>query len=256
MDCSGLVYRVYREATGASLPRTVAALHAWCEPLDRAALQPGDLVFFNTSGPLAHVGIYVGEGRFIHAASEGSETGVTEDSLDAPYWRKAWAGAGRVLPPAEYLGILLSASLGPTFGASQALRGLSASAMVSYRLLGLELGLEFRPSWDSALGVARLPLALSLGLDRELRFFVGPALTIGAPALDGTPARSYSPGGGLAATAGAVWTPIRFKAAGFDWGLYAEIEYDRYLPGPAPEAAPDLDACLRAGAGLRLRWGF
>jgi probable lipoprotein NlpC len=57
-----------------AVPRTVRTLKSWTEPLSLSDLQIGDLVFFDTTGPLAHVGIYLGEGRFIHAASDGAKT--------------------------------------------------------------------------------------------------------------------------------------------------------------------------------------
>jgi probable lipoprotein NlpC len=104
-DCSGLVWRVYKEALGLEVPRTTRSLHELAQPLDLAELEPGDLVFFNTTARLSHVGLFVGSGEFIHAASEGSRRGVIRSSLDEPYWQKRLAGAGRLIAPQRSWGL-------------------------------------------------------------------------------------------------------------------------------------------------------
>ncbi|MDR2629918.1 MAG: C40 family peptidase [Spirochaetaceae bacterium] len=101
LDCSGLVYRSFQDALGIDVPRTTADLHAWAEPILEANLMPGDLVFFNTAGPLSHVGLYAGEGKFIHAASAGPKTGVMYSKLSENYWKNTFAGAGRLLPAGD-----------------------------------------------------------------------------------------------------------------------------------------------------------
>jgi hypothetical protein len=259
IDCSGLVFRSYLLATGILVPRTVQSLYAFCEPIVLNRIQPGDLVFFNTTGPLAHVGIYVGEGLFVHAASEGRPTGVVESSLTEPYWRRAFAGAGRLIPPAEYLGIVVTAALGPSLGTTALVRGASGSLVLAYPVLGLEPGLELRPEYDGTLGVTRISAAFSLGFGKSFRIFVGPALTLGNPVLqqNGT-SREYIAGGGFAATMGAVWTPITFRAAGEDWGLYSELVLEGYgaSPGAPRDSYADMAASIRAGIGLRVRLGF
>ncbi|WP_414637022.1 C40 family peptidase [Arenimonas sp.] len=93
-DCSGLVGFVFRDAAQLSLPRTtreIAEVRADKPPRDRLA--PGDLVLFGK--PTFHVGIYVGEGRFVHAPSTGGT--VRLDRLDGPYWGRHYDGARRVL---------------------------------------------------------------------------------------------------------------------------------------------------------------
>jgi cell wall-associated NlpC family hydrolase len=95
-DCSGLVNYVYRDMLDLRLPRTSRELAAWQGPripLDR--LVAADLVFFGTGGEVSHVGIYVGEGRFVHAPSTGGT--VRLDRLDGPYWRDHYSGAVRIL---------------------------------------------------------------------------------------------------------------------------------------------------------------
>ena len=97
-DCSGLIGYVYRDAAGISLPRTTRAMSGMGVPvLARNALQPGDLLFFATAGgrTVSHAGIYVGEGRFVHAPSSGGT--VRLDSLSNTYWTKSYLNAKRIL---------------------------------------------------------------------------------------------------------------------------------------------------------------
>ncbi|MFN3580191.1 MAG: C40 family peptidase [Pseudomonas sp.] len=97
-DCSGLINYVYREAAGVDLPRTTAGLSAMSTKKPSASnLQPGDLVLFATNSRrrVDHAGIYVGDGRFLHAPSSGGKVRV--DSLQASYWQRAFTGARRVL---------------------------------------------------------------------------------------------------------------------------------------------------------------
>lgn len=99
-DCSGLIGYVYRDAAGISLPRTTRDMIVMRAPsVDIGALQSGDLVFFATNGgaQVSHAGIYVGEGRFVHAPSTGGT--VRLDYLSSSYWAKAYLQAKRVLPP-------------------------------------------------------------------------------------------------------------------------------------------------------------
>lgn len=96
MDCSGLVYTVFREALGIKLPRTVAQQWRSTRPINRDELDFGDLVFFKTTKRKtpSHVGIYIGANRFVHASSS---MGVTISSLSDPYWKKRFVGARRVI---------------------------------------------------------------------------------------------------------------------------------------------------------------
>jgi cell wall-associated NlpC family hydrolase len=95
-DCSGLIDYVFRDAAGIALPRSADAISRLDAPaVARDRLQSGDLVFFRHGRGVSHVGIYVGEGRFVHAPNAGGT--VRLDSLDAPYWREHYAGAKRVL---------------------------------------------------------------------------------------------------------------------------------------------------------------
>ncbi|MGY0561473.1 MULTISPECIES: C40 family peptidase [unclassified Luteimonas] len=95
-DCSGLVNYVYSDMLGLRLPRTTRDLFAWQGPrIAPERLAAGDLVFFGSRGSVSHVGIYVGEGRFVHAPSSGGT--VRLDHLDGHYWRDHYTGSRRVL---------------------------------------------------------------------------------------------------------------------------------------------------------------
>jgi cell wall-associated NlpC family hydrolase len=93
-----LVTHVYRETLGIILPRTSRQLATIGESVSIEDLRPGDLVFFNTRGaPNSHVGIYLGDSRFIHAPR--ARTLVRIDRLDDPAYRDRFEGARRPLRP-------------------------------------------------------------------------------------------------------------------------------------------------------------
>ena len=99
-DCSGLIGYVYRDAAGISLPRSTRELISMRAPsIGRDALQSGDLLFFATNGgsQVSHAGIYVGNGRFVHAPSSGGT--VRLDSLSNSYWQRTYLNAKRVFTP-------------------------------------------------------------------------------------------------------------------------------------------------------------
>nr|WP_242006860.1 C40 family peptidase [Lysobacter ruishenii] len=94
-DCSGLVGYVFRNALGIELPRVSRDMAQTGRAIsDRAQLAAGDLVFFGRKGRVDHVGIYVGEGRFVHAPSKGKD--VTVSSLETGYWSGKFMEARRV----------------------------------------------------------------------------------------------------------------------------------------------------------------
>ncbi len=95
LDCSGLVRYVFREANGTELPRTSAEMSKLGEQVDKSQLQPGDLVFFNTlKRTFSHVGIYLGDNKFIHAPSSGGAVRI--ESMDLAYWKARFNGARRI----------------------------------------------------------------------------------------------------------------------------------------------------------------
>lgn len=85
-DCSGLIGYVYRNQVGTPPPRTVAQLNTWGTPIDSSELRTGDLVVFGTGRQPSHAGIYVGEGRFVHAPSTGGT--VRLDHLQSRHWAR------------------------------------------------------------------------------------------------------------------------------------------------------------------------
>ena len=94
-DCSGFVKAIYQQTVGLILPRQAEQQAAATERIDRSELQPGDLVFFNTMRrAFSHVGIYVGEGKFIHSPKPGAEVRV--ESMGLSYWSSRFDGARRV----------------------------------------------------------------------------------------------------------------------------------------------------------------
>jgi cell wall-associated NlpC family hydrolase len=96
-DCSGFVKAVFEQSVGKILPRRSDQQAAATEVIDRSELRPGDLVFFNTMRrAFSHVGIYVGEGRFIHSPRAGAH--VRMEDMRASYWTTRFNGARRVLP--------------------------------------------------------------------------------------------------------------------------------------------------------------
>ena len=95
-DCSGLVNYVFRDMLDLRLPRTSRELSVLASPsVEAPSLATGDLVFFASGGQVTHVGIYVGDGRFVHAPRTGGV--VRLERLDGAYWQTRYAGARRVL---------------------------------------------------------------------------------------------------------------------------------------------------------------
>ena len=92
-DCSGLVHYSYLSAAGVTLPRNTAELRLASQRIERAELRPGDLIFFRLRGPNGHVGIYAGNGRFVHAPSRGRH--VRLEQLDAPFWQRKYSEVRR-----------------------------------------------------------------------------------------------------------------------------------------------------------------
>jgi cell wall-associated NlpC family hydrolase len=104
-DCSGFVRYVFQQAGSLTLPHGARAISQLGKAVTMDQLQPGDLVFFKTlKSTFSHVGIYVGEGRFIHAPTTGG--GVHVVDMNDSYWSKRFSGARRLpvsaQPPAEF----------------------------------------------------------------------------------------------------------------------------------------------------------
>lgn len=295
LDCSGYLFLVFKSATGRAIPRTAAEQGRWVLPIPRRELVPGDLVFFDMSAKPAakaaakppasaahrvdHVGIYIGDNKFLHAASAGSRTGVVQASLADPAWAARFAFAGRALPASALSGAAIEWGLDATFeaepsGAAAPTGGLALS-LPGFRGAGLRVagtlplgrnfsvGLEGRAEWDSLLGVFRFPAAIVLGQNEGISIFAGPALTVGTPSLPSTDAaadpRDYEAVGAWLASAGIRWTHIVYRSGATSVGLGAELRYDRYRPAsdlaedqPDDQAA-NRRACFSLSVNLRIR---
>jgi probable lipoprotein NlpC len=295
LDCSGLVYVSFYDALGVSVPRNTWGLYSWAEKITLDEARPGDLVFFKTTGKgnISHVGIFLGDGRFIHSASEGPATGVIYSSLDERYWSRTFAGTGRVLPEADIGGqtgnknndkdsnkkdkkrtrekreksesnLLMGFAAAPTWNTSVANYGVIRGAAGQIRF-GVEvepfrqpmlLGVELRPEWDGALGVFRIPLTLSWGINDKVRVFAGPALSIGDAALTiSGESRPYSGGTSWFGAAGITVAPFAFKVAQVNLAPYGELAWQSYFyNGSKRNLGADLAAGFRFSTGLSCTW--
>jgi len=98
LDCSGLVRYVFKETLGKDLPRTAAQISHVGQRVDMHNLRPGDLVFYNTlRRGFSHVGIYLGDKKFIHSPSAGGQVRI--ESMDLSYWKRRFNGARRIDNP-------------------------------------------------------------------------------------------------------------------------------------------------------------
>ncbi|MBN1518741.1 MAG: C40 family peptidase [Spirochaetales bacterium] len=93
MDCSGFVMTSFKDI-GIMAPRVSSAYAAFGSTV-KDELRPGDILLFGDAGGIFHVGIYLGDRMFIHAASDGPRTGVIMSSLDESYWKRHYKGARR-----------------------------------------------------------------------------------------------------------------------------------------------------------------
>lgn len=94
IDCSGFVHLTYKDKLGINIPRTTQLLSKVGSTINPSNLKPGDLIFFRPRNKLRHVGIYIGNGEFIHASSS---KGVTKSKLNSPYWTRAYWKTQRIM---------------------------------------------------------------------------------------------------------------------------------------------------------------
>jgi probable lipoprotein NlpC len=300
LDCSGFVYLSFREALGISIPRSSDGLYSWAEKISIEKAQPGDLVFFHTTGngKISHVGIYVGEGRFIHAASEGPDTGVIYSRLDERYWSRNYAGSGRALPASNAGGstgdthittastttpvkeqakkqkpertertrgnLLVGVAAAPTWNTlypgGNIVRGAAGQFRIGTEInpfgYSMLIGVELRPEWDGGLGVFRLPLTFSWGLNDKLRIFAGPALSFGNASLSTSGENRYYTGGtSWLGAAGITVAPVAFKVTSGEIAPYGELAWQSYMSkGANKNFGYDFAAGLRLSTGIRYTW--
>ena len=225
-DCSGLVFTCGKEALNMDLPRTAAALYDYVKIVADSKKEAGDLLFFKTVGEkISHVAIYIGNDQFIHAASDGPNTGVIISSLHESYWSKTYFAVGQLLPstistktadagstpapsssggasetqaktPFSFSGFLsaltynASACLNWSFLSPQGfelnIRGATFDFNTIYPEANLKPGFGVKIRWDPTMRIVQIPLVLSLSTSDNLRFYAGPVLTLGTPVLEGT----------------------------------------------------------------------
>ena len=95
-DCSGLIEYAYA-SIGVSVPGTTGGLWDGLAPVGNDELRSGDILFFSIDGKMSHVGMYIGNGEFVHSPESGRTVEV--ESLDSPFYRQAYIRAGRAIPP-------------------------------------------------------------------------------------------------------------------------------------------------------------
>ena len=304
LDCSGLLYLSFHEALGVRLPRSVSGLYSWVERIPFENAQPGDFLFFRTdnTGNVTHVGLYLGDRRFIHSASSGQQTGVIYSNLNESYYANSFAGAGRVfpavapgfslsdrtsvasdggsgtgertivgnqttpappfiLPRSDYGNLFVGAAFAPSWNGflpdADVLRGFASQLILVYENdnsnLPISLGFEIRPEYDGALGVFRLPITVSWGLNDFIRIFAGPVISFGEASLNIDGEERYYSGGtswlgtiGVTATSGFINTPVGKFAP------YLEIAYQSYFSDNSNfNLMADFSSIFRFSTGVR-----
>lgn len=246
MDCSGLVYRAALDANGTELPRTVAALSGFAERISDLAREPGDLLFFNTTGRVSHVGIYLGGGTFIHAASDGPKTGVIISALSESYWKRTYSFSGRIFrqetinipdtdgdagetapavnpfPFGGEIGFRVNATGGVLWdflGDPTPIRGASANAEISWvKNTDVYPGIGAGIAWDARMESVSFPVTLSIGIPNGFRFFLGTQFHL--TAADGLDRSPQFPG-----LIGISWTSKPAHLLGQNLRFFQNAEY-------------------------------
>jgi len=215
IDCSGLIYTVARESIKLQLPRTVAALYGYVKVIPDNQKEAGDILFFKTVGDkVSHAGIYIGNNQFIHAASDGPNTGVILSSLSEAYWKQHYFAVGQVLPGTIFVTqekienqeTLAGTNIASTdffdnykidvsayftwnfFNANQFLlnpRGFSVYGNIAYNKNFLKPGLGLELRYDAKTNVFQIPVTFSFSISDYFRFYAGPVFTIGSAKLPG-----------------------------------------------------------------------
>ncbi len=261
MDCSGLVYRAALDSLSMEIPRTVASLASRAEQIPDSARESGDLLFFNTTGRLSHVGIYLGGGTFVHAASDGPRTGVIISNLGEEYWKRTYRFTGRIFlqdglnipdgdeetapalnpfPFGGELGLRLNYTGGLLWDFMPGefpVRGGSAVAEASWvKNTDVYPGLAAGCTWDGRSGSFSFPLFASMATVQGFRFFIGTQLHVTANSgLDRSP---QFPG-----IIGLSWNSKPATVLGQKLRFFQSVEYS-WFPGET------------FGSGLRLNTGL
>ena len=224
IDCSGLVMVTARDVTGTILPRKASDIYSYVRIIPDSQKQPGDLLFFktNNTGNISHVAIYIGKNQFIHAISDGPNTGVIVSSLDQAYWKPKFVGTGTFFPPSASDSKKRSTELSNsqvkiTTEASKLMseaqdripfdfdiaaffnwnlftsnaflfnvRGFTIQIHSQYNrwILRPGFGVDFR--YEPKMSVFQIPILLTLSPQDYIRIYAGPVFTIGTPNLIGS----------------------------------------------------------------------
>lgn len=246
MDCSGLVFRAALDGLKLPLPRTVASLSARSAKISESALEPGDLLFFNTTGVVSHVAIFLGGSTFIHSASDGPRTGVIISSLSENYWKNAYTYAGRIMlqeglkipdgeispapevnpfPSTGKIGLRINYTGGALWDFMPGefpVRGASFNAEISWvKNISVYPGLGAGIVWDTRTKSLSLPVTISLTSIQGFRFFIGTQLhAIASSSLSKAP---LFPG-----IIGLSWNSRPVDVAGQKVRFYQSVEYSRF----------------------------
>ena len=268
MDCSGFVFTVVNDSLGIKLPRSASALYAKVRIIPDNEKEAGDLLFFKTvEDKISHVGIYLGKDQFIHAASDGPNTGVIVSSLKESYWKRTYTGAGRFLPSAKgqqgsiaksyekegnveerssknthgfsgFLGKLVieSTLTGDwTFFTSHSFalvsRGFSLDVHGRYNDFTLQPGIGISLSYDPAMNLFKIPLVFSFTVLEKIRVYAGPVFSIGKAVAPGT--KNFSTPQRVQASIfpgilGVAFQTPTIKAGPVDLSIVQDIRYSVY----------------------------
>lgn len=225
IDCSGLVFTAVRDSTGIQLPRTVNALYSFVRIIPDDQKQKGDLVFFKTvESKISHVGIYIGKNQFIHAVSDGPNTGVIVSSLKENYWKSRYVGVGSYFPieneiqiaadnPQEESSIenpsniqndnnLVLKKKTSTFNVDFSVfmnwnlfttnqflfnvRGVTLQVHGVYNKWNLHPGFGIDFKYEPKMNIFQIPMYFSLSPKDFLRIYAGTVFTLGKPVLLGS----------------------------------------------------------------------
>lgn len=214
-DCSGFVFYVARTSIQYQLPRTTKAIYSYVKIIADSQREPGDLVFFKTTsdGSISHVGIYIGNGQFISAVSDGPNTGIIVSSLRENYWKTHYAASGKFLRDADWddseddieqqnksSGKIDNAKsfdrpvserlwLDGAFTADWALftkkrfmpnfRGLTTYSNIIYKGNVLSPGAGIMLRWNNGVKAFQIPVVFSLSFGDYVRTYAGPVFTTG-----------------------------------------------------------------------------
>ena len=215
-DCSGLIYTISHDSIQYQLPRTVKAMYSYVKIVPDSQREPGDLVFFRTTGDgsISHVGLYIGNGKFISAVSDGQNPGVTVGDLQMSYWKSHYAACGKFLPSANmniqeqkeakekaeqskgpgkfvdrlYLTGTLTGdwSLFNDVQFIPNFRGISTEADCVYEGASLSPGIGTMFRWNYGVGAVQIPLIFSLYFGNYVRAYAGPVFTLGSTTCPGS----------------------------------------------------------------------